>query len=165
MKGVKLPMTSNSIRSFAFGILIAAGVCGLVYFTEPNEANGNEALETKEVVETPSADEMKKTLEAEGYVIHTADEWNKVVSNSQSKGDTDEKPAEEKIIYRTIVSVSSGMTSIDVGKVLKQTKIIDDAFAFSKEVENRGLSNGLRPGIYEVSSEMSLDEIISTIFK
>ena len=57
------------------------------------------------------------------------------------------------------------MTSIDVGDVLKQTGIIDDSFAFSKEVENRGLSSGLKPGIYEVNSEMSLDEIIAAIFK
>ena len=40
-------MTSNSIRSFAFGILIAAGVCGLVYFTAPNEANGDKETETQ----------------------------------------------------------------------------------------------------------------------
>ena len=64
-----------------------------------------------------------------------------------------------------MISVSSGMTSIDVGDVLKQTEIIDDSFAFSKEVENRGLSSGLKPGIYEVNSEMSLDELIAAIFK
>ena len=64
-----------------------------------------------------------------------------------------------------MISVSSGMTSIDVGDVLKQTGIIDDSFAFSKEVENRGLSDGLKPGIYEVNSEMSLDELIAAIFK
>ena len=57
------------------------------------------------------------------------------------------------------------MTSIDVGDILKQTGIIDDSFAFSKEVENRGLSSGLKPGIYEVNSEMSLDELIAAIFK
>jgi hypothetical protein len=159
-------MTSNSIRSFAFGILIAAGVCGLVYFTGPNEASGNKESETKEVVETASSDEMKKSLEAEGYIIHTAEEWNNVVSNSQEKEDEEKQtPNDEKVIYRTMISVSSGMTSIDVGDILKQTEMIDDSFAFSKEVENRGLSSGLKPGIYEVNSEMTLDEIISTIFK
>jgi hypothetical protein len=159
-------MTSNSMRSFAFGILIAAGVCGLVYFTGPNEASGNKESETKEVVETASSEEMKKSLEAEGYIIHTAEEWNNVVSNSQEKEDEEKQtPNDEKVIYRTMISVSSGMTSIDVGDILKQTEIIDDSFAFSKEVENRGLSSGLKPGIYEVNSEMTLDEIISTIFK
>jgi cell division protein YceG involved in septum cleavage len=154
------------MRSFAFGILIAAGVCGLVYFTGPNEASGNKESETKEVVETASSEEMKKSLEAEGYIIHTAEEWNNVVSNSQEKEDEEKQtPNDEKVIYRTMISVSSGMTSIDVGDILKQTEIIDDSFAFSKEVENRGLSSGLKPGIYEVNSEMTLDEIISTIFK
>lgn len=159
-------MTSNSMRSFAFGILIAAGVCGLVYFTGPNEASGNKESETKEVVETASSEEMKKSLEAEGYIIHTAEEWNNVVSSSQEKEDEEKQmPNDEKVIYRTMISVSSGMTSIDVGNILKQTEIIDDSFAFSKEVENRGLSSALKPGIYEVNSKMTLDEIISTIFK
>lgn len=168
MKGVKRHMTSNSIRSFAFGLLIAAGVCGIVYFTEPNEANGNKTTETKEVVEMQSPEEMKKSLEAEGYVIHTEEEWNQAVANAQSKEneESQQEPTDEKVVYRTVISVSSGMTSIDVGKVLKQTKITDtDAFAFSKEVEKRGLSNSLKPGNYEVNSDMSLDEIISTIFK
>ena len=157
-------MTSNSIRSFAFGILIAAGVCGLVYFTAPNEANGDKETETKKVVEMASPEEMKKSLEDQGYIIHTTEEWNNVVSNSLEK-EAQQTPGEEKVIYRTMISVSSGMTSIDVGDVLKQTGIIDDSFAFSKEVENRGLSSGLKPGIYEVNSEMSLDEIIAAIFK
>ena len=159
-------MTSNSIRSFAFGILIAAGVCGLVYFTAPNEANGNKESDTKKVVETASPEEMKKSLEDQGYIIHTTEEWNNVVSNSLEKEEEEQQtPGEEKVVYRTMISVSSGMTSIDVGDILKQTEIIDDSFAFSKEVENRGLSSGLKPGIYEVNSEMSLDELIAAIFK
>ena len=158
-------MTSNSIRSFAFGILIAAGVCGLVYFTAPNEANGNKESDTKKVVETASPEEMKKSLEDQGYIIHTTEEWNNVVSNSLEKEEGNKRQAKKKLIYRTMISVSSGMTSIDVGDILKQTGIIDDSFAFSKEVENRGLSSGLKPGIYEVNSEMSLDELIAAIFK
>lgn len=159
-------MTSNSIRSFAFGILIAAGVCGLVYFTAPNEENGNKETETQKVVETASPEEMKKSLEDQGYIIHTTEEWNQVVSNSLEKEEGEQQtPADEKVIYRTMVSVSSGMTSIDVGHILKQTGLIEDSFAFSKEVENRGLSSGLKPGIYEVNSEMSVDEMIAAIFK
>jgi len=157
-------MTSNSIRSFAFGLLIAAGVTGLVYFTAPNEANGDKETETKKVVEMASPEEMKKSLEDQGYIIHTTEEWNNVVSNSLEK-EAQQTPGEQKVIYRTMISVSSGMTSINVGDILEQTEIVDDSFAFSKEVENRGLSNGLKPGIYEVNSEMSLDEIIAAIFK
>jgi hypothetical protein len=151
-------MTSNSIRSFAFGILISAGVCGLVYYMESNE-------DTSEKIETPSVGEMKEALEVNGYIIHSAEEWDKQVSNPQSEDGEQQKPPGEKVIYRTMISVPSGMTSIDVGEVLEQTKMIEDGFAFSKEVEKRGLSGNLKPGIYEVSSEMSLDEMISTIFK
>ena len=36
---------------------------------------------------------------------------------------------------------------------------------FYKEVENRGLENELRPGTFQIESGMSMDEIISIIFK
>jgi len=96
-------------------------VCGLVYFTAPNEANGDKETETKKVVEMASPEEMKKSLEDQGYIIHTIEEWNQVVSNSQEKEEGQQTPADEKVIYRTMISVSSGMTSIDVGHILKQT--------------------------------------------
>ncbi len=161
-------MTSNSIRSFALGLLIAAGVCGLVYFTQSDEGKNGEDSKTK--VETLSVDEMKNALANEGYVIQTEAEWNEQLAAAKTEENAaqeqnQEQPGQEKVIYRTMISVSSGMTSIDVGKALEQTNIIESAFAFSKEVENRGLSNGLRPGMYEINSEMSLDEIIATIFQ
>ncbi|WP_338469347.1 hypothetical protein R4Z10_10955 [Niallia sp. XMNu-256] len=159
-------MTSNTIRSFALGILIASGVLGAVYFLEPKEAGSNETKEAKTVVETPSADEMKNHLAKEGYLVRTEAEWNDQLAAAKAEqSENQAAPTEEKVIYRTMISVSSGMTSIDVGRALEKTNIIENAFAFSKEVEKRGVSNGLRPGMYEVSSEMSLDEIISTIFK
>ncbi len=158
-------MTANSIRSFALGLLIAAGICGLVYFLEPEEANSNETSESKAVFETPSIDEMKNLLAQEGYLVRTEAEWNDQLAAAKAEQSGEQADNGEKVIYRTMISVTSGMTSIDVGRALEQTNIIEDAFAFSKEVENRGVSNGLRPGMYEVSSEMSLDEIIATIFK
>ena len=63
-----------------------------------------------------------------------------------------------------MVPVSSGMTSIDVGYILKQGKIIESATQFFIEIEKRGVDNKLSPGVYEVDSEMTIDVIISTIF-
>ena len=36
-------------------------------------------------METASPEEMKKSLEDQGYIIHTTEEWNNVVSNSLEK--------------------------------------------------------------------------------
>ena len=57
------------------------------------------------------------------------------------------------------------MTSIQVGEALEQMEIIDNAVWFYNEVEEQGLSNSLRPGVYELESGMSIQEVISAIFK
>jgi cell division protein YceG involved in septum cleavage len=149
-------MTSKSMRSFAAGLIVAAGVCGAAYFSGPSKAT------SKQTAEKPSEGEMKSLLTAEGYVVHTEKEWEEQLS--AVKGNSKEA-TKEKIIYRTMLSVSSGMTSIDVEKALKRAKIIDNRMDFFNAVEKRGLSNDLRPGIYEVESGMTIDEIIATIFK
>jgi hypothetical protein len=164
MKGVKWQMNSNSMRSFAGGLIVAASICGAVYFLGPSEEKSIDTAEDKEIV---SVDEMKSLLSAEGYVIHTEEEWNEQITaaKTDNKGNKEQEEIVEKVVYSTMLSVSSGMTSIDVGRALEQTNIIDNAFAFSKEIEKRGLSNELRPGMFEIQSEMSLDEIISVIFQ
>lgn len=163
-------MTSNSMRSFAGGLIVAASICGAVYFSGPGEAESIDTTETNkstEATEKVSVDEMKSLLSSEGYVIHTEEEWNKQLSAAKAtnNGNKEQTKTDEKVVYRTMLSVSSGMTSIDVGRALEQTNIIDNAFAFSKEIEKRGLSNELRPGMFEIESGMSLDEIIAVIFQ
>ncbi|WP_057915161.1 endolytic transglycosylase MltG [Peribacillus muralis] len=156
-------MTSKSMRSFAGGLIVAASLCGAVYFFEPAEATVTS--------EQPSDDEMKESLTSKGYVIHSEKEWEDQIAEAQSvKEQMDaaretEKEPTEKIVYRTVLTVSKGSTSIDVGKNLQKAKVIKNANAFSDEVEKKGKANGLRPGTYEVDSEMTTEKIISIIFK
>ncbi|MBS4192949.1 hypothetical protein KHA94_22805 [Bacillus sp. FJAT-49705] len=161
-------MKANWMRSFAAGLIVSASVCGAVYFAGPNKA-----ASTQKIVEKPTVDEMKNMLTSEGYVIHTDEEWNEqLAAAKKEKNDVKEKPNEnkdentnEKIVYRTMLTVTSGMTSIDVGRALEQAHIIKSAKEFFNEVEKRGLSNDLRPGTFEVESGKSMDEIIAIIFK
>ncbi|MFS0764671.1 MULTISPECIES: hypothetical protein [Peribacillus] len=156
-------MTSKSMRSFAGGIVVAAGLCGAVYFFGPGEATGTS--------EKLSEDEMKESLASEGYVIHSEKEWEEQIAEAQSVKDKAEAEKEtvkeptEKIIYRTVLSVSKGSTSIDVGKTLQKAKVIKNANEFSDAVEKKGKANGLRPGTYVVDSAMTTEKIISIIFK
>ncbi|WP_285766148.1 endolytic transglycosylase MltG [Peribacillus sp. SI8-4] len=158
-------MTSKSLRSFASGLIVAAGLCGAVYFFGPGEATGTS--------EKLSEDEMKDSLTSKGYVIHSEKEWEDQIAEAESikeqmdaaKAAETEKESKEKIVYRTVLRVSKGSTSIDVGKDLQKAKVIKNANAFSKEVEKKGKANGLRPGTYEVDSEMTTEKIISIIFK
>jgi hypothetical protein len=164
-----MTVTSNSLRSLAAGILIATSLIGAVYLFGPSEAKST-GKEEPSKVEKLSEDEMVKKLTSKGYVIHTEDQWNKqlkAMNEKQEEKAPDKKDENKdgKVIYKTMLTVSSGMTSIDVGNALEKANIINSGLDFYKEVEKRGLENDLRPGTFEVESGMTTDEIISTIFK
>ncbi|MFI8576475.1 hypothetical protein [Rossellomorea aquimaris] len=162
-------VTPNSLRSFAAGLLIATTSIGAVYMFGPSEAESTAKVETVKT-EKLSEEEMVKQLTSNGFVIHTEAEWNKQLSAMTEKQeekaeDKKEEKTDDKVVYKTILTVSTGMTSIDVGNALENANIIKSGLDFYKEVEKRGLENDLRPGTFEVESGMTTDEIISTIFK
>ncbi|WP_246943330.1 endolytic transglycosylase MltG [Bacillus pinisoli] len=162
-------MGTNTKSSFAAGILVATFISGAVYFLEPSKAA------TLPTLEEPSVVEMKETLASEGYVIYSQEEWKeqlvameeaaieKVSLQSESTNESTE--SEEAVVYKTVINIASGMTSIDVGRVLVQAEISDSAMSFVHEVEKRGLSNNLRPGTYEINSNMTVDDVIALVFK
>jgi hypothetical protein len=162
-----LQMRAKMMRSFAAGLIVAASICGAVYFSNPSEVGSTEGTSQ------PTEEQMKSALNSAGYVILTEKEWKDKLTAAEKKqgsspnetGVEDSGEIKEKIIYRTVLNVASGMTSIDVGHALVKGKIIDDAKNFFNEVENRGLANELRPGTFELDSEMTMDEVISIIFK
>ncbi len=171
-------ITPAVLRSFAGGLIVAAGIIGIVYLS------GGSGDSTS--VRTMTEEEMKTTLVEKGYVVKTEEEWNQQVAaidtaqaevdkakaEANKNADTEKteptEPAapagDEKAVYKTIVNVSSGMTSIDVGKTLETAKVIPSGFEFSQEVERRGLSSKLKPGVYEIESNMNIDQILSVIF-
>lgn len=171
-------MKAKNMRSFAAGIMIASGVCGVVYFFGSSKVVSTQSAESAEL-DSPNVDEMKELLTSDGYIVLTEEEWveelaaveaakNQEAEQAKEKEDEkQEQPGEVKevIIYRTVLNVASGMTSIDVGNALVKGKIIDNAKAFFDEVEKRGLANDLRPGTFELDSEMSMNEVMNTIFK
>ncbi|MEW9108052.1 endolytic transglycosylase MltG [Cytobacillus gottheilii] len=169
-------MTAGTMRSFAAGLLAAATLVAIVYFLSPSEAKTTEAKEVQEEAIALTEDEMKAELTDKDYIILTEDEWSKQLAEAKASAEPakteepakeDEKETEsaEKVVYRTMLTVTSGMTSIDVGDALERANVIKNANDFFKEVEKRGLSNELRPGTFEVESGMTMDELVSIIFK
>lgn len=156
------PMKAESLRSLAIGLLIATGVCGAVYFFGPSEET------TTEKAEKLSSEEMKTSLTSEGYVILTEDELNQKLAEVQvelNETVNNETEAPEKVVYRTMITVTSGMTSIDVGDALVSAQIIKSRKEFTDRVEAKGLVHNLRPGTFEVQSDMTMDQVIATIYK
>ncbi len=151
-----MEMKAEKMRSFAAGLMIAAGLCGAVYYL------GSDETGSKTVTAKMSEKEMKSSLASKGFVIHTEEEWNKQLADAKAP---EQKQNEEKVVYRTVLTVTLGMTSIDVGKVLEKANIIKSSTEFSNIVDKRGVSTKLRPGVYELDSGMTKDQIIKTIFK
>jgi hypothetical protein len=165
MKGEKLQMKFNLINSFAAGMLITTIISGSVYFSTKSDVSktpGNQKVQL-------SDSEMIDKLASEGYIVQTKAELDKKIKDSKSPVQTAGTPAKSdksnKVVFRVMVSVSDGMTSIDVGKQLVNAKIIPNAFKFSQDVEKKDVEKNLRPGTFSVDSGMSIDQIIDTIFK
>ncbi|MEH7223395.1 hypothetical protein V7112_06210 [Bacillus sp. JJ1566] len=168
-------MTAKTLTSFASGLLLAAVVCAIVYFFGPQQATGTKAEEK------PNVEELKSLLTAEGYVVHTEEEWNQAITEAQktveetgeqpkeeAKEEVAEEPKEEPAepeVKKTVITVSEGMTSYEVGKSLISANIISgSAWDFANLVEKKGVAKYLKLGTYEINSNMTTDEIISTIF-
>ncbi|MFD1706620.1 aminodeoxychorismate lyase [Siminovitchia sediminis] len=154
-------MRLNPMASFAAGILLAASISSAAYFSTKSEASTQESSKKSSI----TIEEMKTELESSGYIVQTTEEFDQFIENVKASKQKEQPKEAGKTVYRVVINVTDGMTSIDVGNMLVKGKIIEDAFKFTKEVEKRKVENRLRPGSYEVDSEMSQDEIINTIFK
>jgi len=166
-------MKINVVSSFAAGILLASSICGAVYFTEDPVVTKAAPKPTKTeqtTVVQPTEAEMKEMLLAAGYVVQPKTEYDKTLDAAKKAASAAANTANtnnnsKKIAYRAVISVTQGMTSIDVGKMLVKSKIVSDAFKFSKDVEKKGVEKNLRPGTFTVDTEMTYDQVIATIFK
>lgn len=164
-------MRVNLLSSFAAGILISTSIIGAVYLSDKSDVS-NGAVKTSESQATqPTEKEMKTQLANKGYVVKTKAEYDKSINDAKAAAaQKNAQPAantkDQQTVTRVIVNVAEGMTSYNVGQALLDAHLIQkDAFSFSKDIEGRGIENKLRPGSYAVDSNMSYDQIISTIFK
>lgn len=157
-KGEVVKMTAQILRSFALGIIVATITCGTVYYTTKDEV-----VKQPKPVEL-TTDQLKAKLTEQGYVVQTEDEYKEQIALIDTPKEEPEKPVEEKVVFKTVINVVSGMTSIDVGESLAKAGIIDKPIDFFKLVEKRKLEQALRPGSYEVNSEMSLEEVVKAIY-
>lgn len=163
-------MRFNLLSSFAAGIFIATSISGAVYFSSKSEVSRTPVKTIENQTKTThllSEKEMKSKLASAGYVVQTKAEYDKNIADEKAAAQKSisSDGSKSKIVYRAVVTVSEGMTSIDVGKQLVKAKLIDNAFKFSKDVEKKRIENHLRPGTFLVDSGMSYDQVISTIFK
>ena len=174
-------MKPTIITSFAAGLLLATSVSGIVYFSTKDdsvkaEENKVEKVDkvTEDVANTPTVEEMKEILTSSRYVVQTSEEAKQKEeeqkqaseSNTSEEKKEDKEEEQEEEVKTVTVTVSSGMTSYDVGSILHDEKIIKEtALEFSQKVDKKGVAEYLKLGSFKIKSDMSTDEIISKIFK
>ncbi|MEH7376729.1 aminodeoxychorismate lyase [Neobacillus drentensis] len=165
-------MKFNVVSSFAAGILLASTICGAVYFTEDpvvTKAAPKPTKNEQKTVVQPTEAEMKDKLLTAGYIVQPKADYDKTIEATKKAASTASAASannnSKKIVYRAVISVTQGMTSIDVGRMLEKAKIVPDDFKFSRDVEKKGVEKNLRPGTFTVDTEMTYDQVIATIFK
>ncbi|MEH7419316.1 aminodeoxychorismate lyase [Neobacillus drentensis] len=164
-------MKINLLSSFAAGMFVTTTICGAIYLSGNNDGaktTTKSSGTTSTVKVQPSDDEMKKQLEAKGFVVQTKAENDKQVQDAKASEQTKAVPASTdaaKTETRVVINVADGMTSIDVGRILVSANIVKNAFDFSKDIEAKGLENKLRPGVFVVDSKMTYDQVVAAIFK
>lgn len=159
-------MRTNLLSSFAAGILIATTICGAVYFSDKGDTpKKSDKIIVKQTSAQPSETDMKNKLSSVGYVVQTKAEYDKTINDAKTAAQKGTAPDGNKPVTRVVLNVSKGMTSIDIGRALQKANMVPDAYKFSKDIEGKGLEKKLRPGVFEVDSNMTYDQVVSTIFK
>jgi len=144
-KTAKVFKTINAkiLLGFSVGLLTASIVLGFVYLADSD--NKPKAAMTEE--------EMKDKLREAGYLVYTEEEWNEIVgAPNENEGEApseetevEEEPEEKKEEVRKLtITVTKGMTSIDIGKILERENFIENAYDFTNRVEEKGVANRLQ---------------------
>lgn len=180
------------VRSFSVG-LFAAGIIMLIMFYFSDTSNSAEDLELEELVplveekghrvvseeeyialSVQSEDNGESTEESQQDANNntndseTETEDNEAADEderSEDEGSENEESAEEEnnepVEYT--LEINSGMASSEIGSVLAENDIIDNASDFTSYLEEHDYTLEVKAGEHEVSSDMSFYELAEEI--
>jgi len=63
------------------------------------------------------------------------------------------------------ITVSSGQSSVEIGRALREAGVVDSVNRFRDVAEERGLDNLLKPGEYKLVTGMSIDAVLEILAK
>ncbi|MFA9559374.1 hypothetical protein ACERII_18860 [Evansella sp. AB-rgal1] len=101
------------------------------------------------------------TMQQEEEVESTVEKDFTEESNTVEQQDTE--VAKEEFTIEGVLIVSEGMTTRDIAEQLERLQIIEDAREFERYILELGIDRRLRMGEYNLTSNMSHDEVISVI--
>lgn len=183
-------MTKRSLRTLALGFFLSGSlVVGFRYFDDNSEGADNQEIEELqneiryleeqlaqfEVAQATAEQDLDETLETEEeQEIEPEEESND--SEEDSQEEEEEQPEEEnpeeseedseeeaEEVFSATITVGEGQPSSVAARQLQEQGIIEDRFDFDSYLENNNYAVLVRPGSYEVSSDMNYEEIANTL--
>lgn len=154
-------MTKQSVRSFGFGLLAATAAFLLFDYPSKEQLLSNE--------------EMIQLLEEYNYTVLTNDEFNEQLAKiasmetiSPAKAEKERLTGDESAVSESKeieVTIKAGMSSDDIIDALKKAGVIDDEVSFNTYLKENKYSSKLQIGTFTFSTDMSNEEIASTLIK
>lgn len=163
-------MSKPALRYLALGFLVSAIVLAgyrlFLYDVQPIASEDEKTEETVPTKEEVSYQEKYEALLADKEVAdlekETATSESAVVKDdatSESSESAESEPSEKKIT----VIINDGDPSSVASQQLQEQGLIEDAFDFDGFLEENSYAALIRPGSYEVSSEMDYNELASVL--
>lgn len=155
-------MSKPALRYLALGFLVSAIVLAgyrLFFYDVQTIASEDTVVEetalTKEEV---SYKEKYEALLAETEIAHLEKETATSEPAESAESESSE-PSEKKIT----VTINDGDPSSVASQQLQEQGLIEDAFDFDGFLEDNGYAALIRPGSYEVSSEMDYEQMANVL--
>ncbi|WP_047980678.1 MltG/YceG/YrrL family protein [Ornithinibacillus contaminans] len=155
------------LRGISLGVILATGLLAYVHYTNPEEAVTKEKEYTIDgaiaFLEKQEYEITKKEADKPKSSAEKQPEEN--MDDVEEKEETVEEPEEstEASIKEYELVIQSGMSSIDVSDLLYENGIVDDATEFNQYLETQGYQSIIGVGTYQVTDQMSYEQIATII--
>lgn len=121
--------------------------------SDEEEGNNSENDESEEDNEQNSEEESNEDEEQN----------NDDENSNEEESSNDEEASEESSVVEYSLTVETGMASSEISDILESEDIIDNASDFTDYLEDNDYSISIKPGTFELSSDMSHYEIAEAI--
>ncbi|UOR12306.1 hypothetical protein [Halobacillus amylolyticus] len=147
----------QTVRSFSVGLMAATLILSIFYWMGPGEASSGASQLSENVI--------IQNLEDKGYNVLTDEQLKSMVApkaESNNVGETTTSQSDKEPENITL-EIESGMSSTDISELLSDRGLIEDAQSFDQYMREEGYSRYIQIGEFEVSEEMSREQIADVI--
>lgn len=167
---MKQPVRAFSIGLFTAGIILLAIV---LFFDKPQDRTSN--LSQEEMVESLEEDGLQVLSEEEYISLSVKNEpenkkeeetkTEKKDEEQPEKADKEEKEKQDKKeVKKYTLKIEPGLaSSSSISSILEENGIIDSASEFSQYLEKNDYSQYVQIGTFELTSDMTFNEVAETI--